>query len=222
MEPQQDQLGNLIPYTMAGVISLILISILPFLFLFTQGKVLGSFTYTFANISGFIGAVFLLWEFILGIREIARKISPNPAVFMKLHIFLGVWGLFFVLIHPILEMFSYLENISFLFLPDISTSFDIHITYGRIAFFLTILVWLTSSFLRKNLNYKKWLNIHYLSYPLMFFVFIHALDIGSFLHTFIFIKIYWFILIILYACLVIWRISLVIIKPKINFTPLQK
>ncbi len=208
---------------MGGIISIIVISVLPFLYLFTQMQVVGNFTYAFANIAGLIGATLLLWEFILGIKEIANKISPTPAIFMKLHIILGVWGMFFVLVHPILEMFSYAEKISFLFLPDASSSIASHITYGRIAILLTLLVWLTSTFLRNNLSYKKWLNIHYLSYPMMFFVFIHPLEIGSFLRTFILIKIYWFVLMATYAGIVVWRVSKMLNnRNKMNFTPLSK
>ncbi|MFZ2206510.1 MAG: ferric reductase-like transmembrane domain-containing protein [Microgenomates group bacterium] len=191
---------------MAGIISIIAFSLLPFLYLFTQINTVGNFTYGFANIAGFIGATLLFWEFILGIKELAKRIAPNPAVFIKLHIILGVWGMFFVLIHPILEMLVYLENITYLFLPKFSSSFDTHVTLGRIAFLLAILVWITSSFFRNNLSYKKWINIHYLSYLMMFFVFFHALDIGSFLTKFIFIRIYWFLLLFTYMILVMWRI----------------
>jgi len=191
---------------MIGILSAIVISLAPFLYLFSQTQIVGNFTYAFANIAGFIGAVFLLWEFILGIKEIARRITPNPSTFIKLHIILGVWGMFFVLIHPILEMFSYAEKITFLFFPDISSLTSIHITFGRVATLLVLLVWLTSTLLRQKVSYKKWINIHYLSYPMMFFVFIHALNIGSFLRAFIFIKVYWFTLMTLYIVLAIWRV----------------
>lgn len=195
---------------MSGIIFLIVVSVIPFLYLFTQIAVVGNFTYAFANIAGFIGATLLLWEFILGIKELAKKLAPNPAGFIKLHIILGVWGMFFVFIHPLLEMFSYAEGIAFLFFPDISSSIATHITFGRFASLLVLLVWLTSTFLRKNVSYKKWINIHYLSYPMMFFVFIHALDIGSFLNAFIFIKVYWFTLLAFYVALLIWRVSVVL------------
>ena len=204
---------------MGTIITLIIISTTPFLYLFTQIQIVGNFTYAFANITGFIGAVFLMWEFVLGIKELAKKIAPNPALFMKLHIILGVWGMFFVLIHPILELFTYMEKTSFLFMPDFSSSIASHITFGRIALLLVLLVWLTSTFLRSNISYKKWLNIHYLSYPMMFFVFIHALDIGSFLRTFVFIRVYWFSLMAFYVLLCIWRIYLAIKSVnKLNYT----
>ncbi len=208
---------------MLGIIFAIVVSALPFLYLFTQIKIVGNFTYAFANIAGFIGAVLLFWEFILGIKDFAKIIAPNPGNFIKLHIILGVWGMFFVLIHPILEMMVYMEKITFLFLPQFSTSSEFHITLGRLAFILVILVWITSSFFRNKLSYKKWLNIHYLSYPMMFFVFIHALDIGSYLRNFILIKVYWFTLLITYLALVIWRIWILLHnRKKLNFTPLQK
>lgn len=207
---------------MTGIIAAIVVSILPFLYLFTQIHIIGNFTYAFANISGFIGAVILLWEFLLGIKELAKIIAPNPAHFIKLHIILGVWGMFFVLIHPILEMMVYLENISFLFLPKFSSSFETHVTFGKIAFLLVILVWITSSFFRNNLSYKKWINIHYLSYPMMFFIFFHALDIGSFLTKFILIKIYWFLLLFMYIILVMWRIMYAIKVFKTKYTNISK
>lgn len=199
---------------MIGIISVIVVSVLPFLYLFTQIGVVGNFTYAFANIAGFIGATFMLWEFILGIRVLAKKITPNPALLMKLHIILGVWGMFFVLIHPILEMLSYAEKITFLFAPDISSAFATHITLGRFALLLVLLLWLTSTFLRQNVSYKQWLNIHYLSYPIMFFVFLHALDIGTFLRNFLLIRIYWFALLIIYIGLVVWRLGVVIFSKQ--------
>jgi len=195
---------------MIGIISVIVVSVLPFLYLLSQIQIVGNFTYACANIAGYIGAVLLLWEFVLGIKEIARRITPNPGACIKLHIFLGVWGMFFVLIHPILEMFSYAEKIAFLFFPDISSITSIHITFGRIAILLVILVWLTSTLLRGHVSYKKWINIHYLSYPMMFFVFIHALNIGSFLRAFIFIKVYWFTLMIFYLFITLWRVGIFI------------
>jgi len=190
---------------MAGIISIIVVSLLPFLYLFTQIKIVGNFTYAFANIAGFIGAVLLLWEFILGIKPFVQRIHASPANFMKLHIILGVWGMFFVLVHPILEMMVYMEKITFLFFPQFSTSSEFHITLGRLAIILVILVWITSSFFRNNFTYKKWLNIHYLSYPMMFFVFFHALDIGSYMNAFVFIRIYWILLLMFFIILMIWR-----------------
>ena len=187
---------------MNWIVSVIIISLLPFLYLFTQTQVVGSFAYAFGNIAGFFGAIFFFWEFILGIKDLAKKIAPNSATFVKLHIMLGVWGMFFVLIHPILEIKIY----------GLSSLFGYNFLYGEIAFFFALLIWITSAFIRNKLSYKKWLNIHYLSYPLMFFVFVHALTMGSFLRTFIFIKGYWFLLLGTYLILVLWRVGIALKK----------
>ncbi len=197
---------------MLGTAIAIIATVLPFFYLFTQQQVVGNFTYAFANIAGFIGGAILLWEFILGIKEISTRLAITQGTFIKLHIILGVWGLFFVFVHPILEMFVYVESLSFLFLPSLASASELHITYGRMAFLLVILVWLTSSFLRNTISYNKWLTIHYLSYPMLFFVFIHALEIGSFMNAFIVIKAYWIALFIFYCCLCIWRVSVALHK----------
>jgi hypothetical protein len=62
---------------MGKIVFLIVISLLPFLYLFTQMRIVGNFTYAFGNIAGLIGAVLLLWEFILGIKEIAKKMKTQ-------------------------------------------------------------------------------------------------------------------------------------------------
>lgn len=187
-------------YTAIGV------SILPFLWLFTQVHIVGNFSYAFANIAGFIGTAFLLWEFILGNKDLQIKLNMKKGELIRLHIILGVWGMFFILIHPILELLVYAEQFTFLFLPDITTSFDLHVTAGRIALILVLMIWLTSSLMRGLVSHKNWLIIHLLSYPTMFFVFFHAFEIGSYLNTFFFIKLYWISLLFLYLGFIMWRI----------------
>lgn len=184
----------------------ICISVLPFLWLFTQIHVVGNFSYAFGNIAGYIGAVLLFWECILGNRELQKKWNMQKGELIKTHIVLGVWGMFFVLIHPILELMVYAEHISFLFFPDISTTFDLHITAGRIAFLLVLMVWLTSSLMRRSVSYRAWFVIHLFSYPMMFFVFFHAFEVGTYLNTFFFIKLYWIALLLSYSGFVTWRI----------------
>lgn len=184
----------------------ITVSALPFLWLFTQVHIVGNFSYAFANIAGFIGTLFLLWEFILGNKDLQEKLHMQKGELIRLHIILGVWGMFFILIHPVLELLVYAEQFTFLFLPDVATSFDLHVTAGRVAFILILMVWLTSSLMRSRVSYKNWFIIHLLSYPMMFFVFFHAFDIGSYLNAFFFIKMYWVVLLFMYLGFIVWRI----------------
>ncbi|MEI6533657.1 MAG: ferric reductase-like transmembrane domain-containing protein [Candidatus Roizmanbacteria bacterium] len=207
---------------MKKIYIIIFASILPFLWLLTQNQVLGDITYTMGNVAGFIGASLLLWQFILGIRQITRKWNVDYSGLLRLHAFLGINGMFFILIHPILEMFVYGQNVLFLFLPKLSNNLDIHITFGRLALLLILGIWITSSFFREKIIYRLWLKIHYVSYFAMFFVFIHAFDIGTFLVTFPFIRAYWFILLGLYVVLVSWRIVLFFQYGKAKYFLSQK
>lgn len=194
----------------------ICISVLPFLWLFSQIHVVGNFSYAFGNIAGYIGAVFLFWECILGNKELQKKWNLQKGELIKTHIVLGVWGMFFVLIHPILELMVYAEHVSFLFFPNISTTFDLHITAGRIAFLLTLMIWLTSSLMRSRVSHRIWFIIHLFSYPMMIFVFFHAFEVGTYLNAFFIIKLYWIALLLLYLGFVTWRIYTLLVKHDIT------
>lgn len=185
----------------------VLISIIPFLWLFTQTQVLGGFVYASANISGFLGATIILWQMLMGIRFVSKKLTDDYISVIKSHIFLGTYGTFFVLVHPIMQMYSYGQDWLFLWLPDFSNQFTTHVTYGRIALILFLFVWLSSALLRNRISYRKWQYIHYLSYPILGFVFIHSFQLGTYLQTFPLIRTYWYFLTAVYAGLVIWRLA---------------
>lgn len=186
---------------------LIPLSLLPFLWLFTQINVVGDFWYATGNIFGFLGAVLLFWQMFLGIRAFVVNFTDDYAWSIKLHTVLGINGAIFVLTHPIIEMFVYEKTLSFLFLPSFGSEFATHLNFGRVALFLFLMVWFTSAIFRDKLNYKSWLYVHYLSYPLMFFVFIHALNIGSFLREFAFLQYYWFLLAVLFVAMLIFKLQ---------------
>lgn len=186
---------------------LIPLSLLPFAWLFTQIHVVGDFWYATGNIFGFFGAVLLFWQMFLGIRSFVTNFTDDYGWSIKLHTVLGINGAIFVLTHPIIETIVYKKSLNFLFVPSFGSEFETHLNFGRVALFLFLLVWFTSAIFRNKLSYKNWLNIHYLSYPLMFFVFIHALNIGSFLEEFLFIKYYWFLLASLYFVMLIFKLQ---------------
>jgi predicted ferric reductase len=119
-------------------------------------------------------------------------------------------------------MIAYTEGIWFLFLPDFSSTYAIHITYGRFAFLLFLLIWITSAFLRDKMSYRPWLYIHYLSYPLMAFVFIHAFQIGTYIFTIPFIKWYWIFLTGIFSVLVVWRLTRILNLDKVRYEVVSK
>ncbi len=188
-------------------IAIYIISILPFLYLLVSDTTIDSFWYRFANISGYIGALVIIWQFIFGNRVISKYITSDYDWSLRAHIFLGVNGALFVLLHPILLTIVYLRDIRFIFLPDYSSDFSTAVSIGRVAFILFLLIWLSSSIFRNSLKYKVWLYIHYLSYPMLLMVLFHPISIGSLLLTYPWVNAYWFFLTIVSGLFFIIKIK---------------
>ena len=178
------------------------ISLLPVLYLFFDNNSVKSFWYKIANITGYLGGVILFWQFFLGIRGVVKRFTSDYDWSIKIHTFLGVFGALFVFAHPILESMIYLRDLRFIFGINFSSSFETQISYGRIAFILFLVVWITSSLFRKKYTYRTWLYVHYLSYPLFFFTLIHPFTIGSYLQNNPVIYYYWVLLCALSAVFV--------------------
>jgi predicted ferric reductase len=208
------------------IIGLILLTTLPFLLLYTGlSEVLpitdisifwSKLVFLTANISGFVGAILLVWSFLLGIRSLVALVTPDLVWVLKVHKWIGKYGLLLVLVHPLLEMYSRAENFLWLFTPDVSTNAQQHITFGRIALALFLIIYITSALIRGKIKYRPWKYIHYLSYPLLFLVFIHASDIGTFLSTYPALKALWFAMLAMYFILIFYRVIewSGILKPK--------
>jgi len=170
----------------------IFVSILPFLWLFTQSDRLGGIQIAGGNIIGFLGAVLLWWQFVLGIRFISSYITRDYVSVISFHKLLGKYGGGLALLHPVWQMINYSEGISFLYSLNLIGEFEEHVTYGRLAFFALIIVWVTSALLRSKISFRPWMYIHYVTYPMMALVFLHANDIGTFLNAFPLLQVYWF------------------------------
>lgn len=182
----------------------IFISLIPFLWLLTQTRLVGGYLGALANISGLIGATLMLWQFVLGIRFINRKLSLDLITLTKFHIFLGSYGLIAVFIHPFAMMLTFSKDLTY-FLPDLSSEYAEHVTMGRGAFYLFVVIWILSALLRKRIPYRYWLKIHYITYPMMGLVFIHAREIGTFLNRFPLLQAYWLGLAGIFGLLTLYR-----------------
>lgn len=184
----------------------VFLSVTPFLLLFNYPEYFSSRIALTANIFGLIGVLMLWWQTVLGFRQISTKISKDYIGVTRLHIALGIYGSIFVFLHPILEMLAVNESLSYLFLPSFATELAEHTTFGRAAFLLFILLWITSAVLRKRINYRPWKYIHYVSYAIMIFVFVHAIEIGTFLQSFSAVRFYWFFIVSTYSLLLVWKV----------------
>jgi predicted ferric reductase len=189
------------------ILALYIFSILPFIYLLIADQSIPSFWYRLANISGYIGGVALIWQFVLGNRGVSKYLTSDYDWSLRAHIFLGINGALFVLLHPILEAIVYLKDIRFIFQLDYSSDFNTAVSIGRVAFYLFLLVWFSSSVFRNSFKYRVWLYIHYLSYPMLLAVLVHPKTIGSLLLTYAWLDFYWLFLSILSALFFIVKLK---------------
>jgi predicted ferric reductase len=162
--------------------------------------------FLFANITGMLGILLLFWSLLLGNRFVSKLISLDVKKTLSLHKQLGKYGVVFVLIHPLLEMLNYLENFSWLYTLDFSTTTNAHISLGRLAIGLYLIVWISSAVLRKKLKYRPWLFIHYLSYPMLWFSLFHIQDIGTFTNSILLLNIFHKIAVLSFWIIILTRV----------------
>jgi len=188
----------------------IFLTTLPFLLLLKDLS-LGFSLYRFAlvagSVAGFVGVVLIFWQFTLGMRFVISKFSYDTVWFNKTHQKIGKFGLVLLFVHPFLKAISYADNLWFVLIPDFSDPLWLQIGYGRLAFFLFLIVWVTSALLRKGMKYRPWLYIHYLVYPMMALVLLHARLIGTYLTSVPALALFWKILTWWFVIIVAYRFS---------------
>lgn len=160
----------------------------------------------FAKMGSLCGTVFLAWQFILGFRGIAGKLICDLIWVLKLHKTIGQYVLVLIATHPIFITIYYLKKkaINPLILQG-DWPFQGYVLVGELAFFLFILVVITSIFFRARMSLSSWFGIHLTSYMALLLVFVHSLPIGMTLnHT----PLYniWVLLAILLGGLFIFRL----------------
>jgi len=181
--------NNRIKWILTGILTL---SSLPFLYLISKIEVweIEYVLFTVGNVAGYLGIVFFALEILLGNRKLVSFFTKDLVEVNKFHQILGIYGVTFVLIHPLLEMYSYGKNLLFLVAPDFSTENATYITYGRVAFILFFVIFATSVWFRNSIKYRKWLYLHYLTYPLLLISFAHLSKVGTYFNEYTYIRTY--------------------------------
>lgn len=171
-----------------------LLSLFPFLALIFDNSVFEEPIPKFANIFGYIGALILFWQFFLGIRGVVKRLTSDYDWSIKIHTYLGIYGSILVFLHPLLLMIHKETGFQAILLLNFSNEYQSYVSFGKLALYFFIILWITSSIARKSLSYRSWLYIHYISYPMIFFVLLHPLKIGSYLQEYSFVYFYWIFL----------------------------
>jgi len=138
----------------------------------------------FARAYGLI-AIFLL--FILVLIGEFRLLGFNKL--FKVHCLIGILTLYVVFLHfisAVFDKFKWGKNLRFIdYLGfNFSDKWMVFMSLGAIAGYLIILLSITSSRNNiKKLSFRNWKKIHYLSYAVLLFVFLHSIILGTDIKT---------------------------------------
>lgn len=176
----------------------------------TSATASGTFLYVSALL-GYAGVTLLLWMYIIGTRSVTGFLFHDQAGVMKIHQWIGKYGVLFIFLHPLFVVLSYGESIMYIVVPHIGTAFENHITLGRIALYILLVIWLSSAILRSKIAYRPWKYLHYLAYITVPFALLHVPDVGTSYLTAVAARVY------LYgAALVLISITLVRLRSWLN------
>jgi 3-phenylpropionate/trans-cinnamate dioxygenase ferredoxin reductase subunit len=159
------------------------------------------------SLLGFLGA-FILWlQVVFGSRHIFKIFSTDTVALHKFHKITGIYGTLLIFAHPLLEMMRGLESLLWLFIPNFSSELDAHLSFGRIALVLLLIIWISSALIREKIKWRPWKYLHLLAYPALFFVFMHAYELGTYTESYPLIKAVWTFFFVLFLIASLFRLS---------------
>ncbi len=158
------------------------------------------------SVLGYIGLGLLISMYMLGTRSVTGLFYEDLPATLRLHSWLGKYGVVLVFAHPILHAYYYGENLLlYSWLPNISSEFERHVTLGRISFWLLLIVWVTSALIRGRIKYRPWKYIHYLAYATLPLALLHVPEVG---HSYKQrgILFYWMLFVVLFVVVTLLRV----------------
>lgn len=171
---------------------------------------LSNMAYIVGQYLGLVAYLMLFFQYIGSTKlKFLERILPFD-IRIKNHRLLGYISCIAILFHPsTLLIFYYINEIPF--------EVNVYSFLGSISALIVFLLALSSFFNKKlKLKYELWKKIHWLSFPVFIFVYIHAINIGSSMygvHKNIFI-----VILFLYSLLVIYKILFEIYKYISTYT----
>lgn len=163
------------------------------------------YAYIIAAQAGLIGGVLMCFQYVLGIRAFTSLFTKDILSILDVHKNIGIYAMLVIFLHPLLMVLFYLSNGIHLINLNFNTSFEIAVKLGTTAFSFFLIIWLSSAILRTRLGFRSWKVLHFISYLIFPFVFIHALQIG-YTVQFTDYKYIWYLLGAIYLLLTIYRI----------------
>lgn len=171
-----------------------------------------------SSVLGYGGIVLLLWMYILGAKSVIGLYLRDIARVTKLHSFLGKYGVLLIFAHPLAAAIAYGQNLLlYSLVPSLSSQFEMYVTFGRIAFYALLLIWLTSAIVRGKIAYRPWKYIHYVAYIALPFSLLHIPTIGVSYQTQTGARFYFLSVIAIYVLFSLLRIRQLFALGKASF-----
>lgn len=157
---------------------------------------------------GIIGLLLMLWQVTLGVRTIATIFTKDIIWLNSIHSFFGKYGFVLILLHPLFYYYRRIVETGGFPFPNLNLIRDQYIFLGQLAILLLGSLWITSAIFRSKLSFRLWKFIHLISYPIIFLVFIHSLNIGVIINTpkSDLLRIVWIILFIIFILASVYRL----------------
>ena len=153
-----------------------------------------SIRYYVLSLAGFLGMIVMMWQALLGIRPMFAWWNRDFFWINRWHKWLGIGTIAMILIHPIAVVVAYGTSWLYAIMPDLSSSFEIWVSIGKIAFDLIIAVLLTSILSRRIMSFRVRWRVHLLVYPAFVMMRLHALQSGFMLSTNSLVYGYWIVI----------------------------
>lgn len=172
-------------------------------------------------ILGYSGIVLLLWMYLLGTKSVTALIFSDLAPVLKIHKWLGKYGTIGILLHPGLVTFGYGESLLLSVIPRIGTLAERHILLGQIAFWVLVVTWAMSAFLRSKIAFRPWKYLHYLAYICIPFALLHIPNLGSNFEAHVAVKAYFISLVVVWSVFVLLRLRSLLNIDRTRYTVTQ-
>lgn len=150
--------------------ALILLTTVPYLFLVPHATGWGLYL---AATTGYIGFSLMIWGMVLGTRSIGGLFDQDLATQTKIHRRLGEYGAWLTLSHPVWTVLALNFDLGYIWQLDTSSAFGRAVTWGRLAIFGLLAIWIGSVLIRRWLSYRLWKGFHYLTYALIVLSAVH-------------------------------------------------
>jgi predicted ferric reductase len=161
-----------------------------------------------ANIFGYIGLAMLYWQVVFGSRHVFKYFTRNTVLINKYHSMVGKYAIVFVLLHPLLMLFVWMAEYTWLFSFNFENEIESHISLGRMSLILFLVVWITSALVRSKIKWRPWKWVHLLAYPIVFFTLMHMKDLGTWYNRYEAIQFLWAFAVCLFFAAIFVRICI--------------